>query len=97
MANRQGSSDKRLNGWERRELRQRFLRANPLCERCNARGLTVVAAEVHHRVQLAAGGDHSWPNLEGLCVECHRDASRAERGLKAKGCGPDGVPFAGWD
>ena len=93
---RPGSQNLRLNGWERQRVRALFLRLHPLCEVCEAEGRVSEATELDHRIPLAAGGDHSWPNLSGLCAEHHLAKTRRERGLGDKGCGPDGIPFAGW-
>lgn len=54
-----------------------YLRQYPLCERCEAQGLVVVAILVHHR-------DHDTQNktaenLESLCVACHEDEHKETR------------------
>lgn len=50
-----------------------FLRRHPLCNRCQSKGLTVEAAEVHHVQTIADRPDLrlDWANLEALCKPCH--------------------------
>ena len=57
--------------WHR--LRNLKLNKNPLCERCEAQGLTEGAVIVHHIVPVRDGGP-KFPKLEGLealCISCH--------------------------
>lgn len=55
-----------------------LFRANGQCERCSAPAPFLRAKdgspylEVHHRVQLANGGDDSLENAIALCPNCHR-------------------------
>lgn len=81
--------------WER--VRAAWLRAHPLCERCQARGQIVAAVLVHHRQPGAAqAGDHS--DLESLCQPCHEAEHAADRwrprdhGPALRGPGLDGYP-----
>jgi 5-methylcytosine-specific restriction enzyme A len=69
--------------WE--ALRDRFIRKNPLCARCQSRGLTVVADIVHHVVDrlLAPAMAYSWTNLESLCHGCHNKEHGKRRQGKA--------------
>ena len=56
-----------------RKLRHRKLDLNPLCEHCQAQGLTVAAEIVHHIVPVSEGGD-PFPDIAGLesiCTSCH--------------------------
>jgi 5-methylcytosine-specific restriction protein A len=55
------------------DLRDRFLRKNPLCSRCKARGEIVEAALVHHVVDRLIDPKmaYSWTNLEAVCHSCH--------------------------
>ncbi|MBC7075794.1 MAG: HNH endonuclease [Syntrophomonadaceae bacterium] len=56
-----------------RKLRAWKLRANPLCENCEANGWgPTPAAVVHHTVPIKDGGD--WMAIDGLvslCKACH--------------------------
>lgn len=62
-----------------RELRTIKLINNPLCERCEKKGLTVAAEDIHHidsftkyegnqRLYVA----YDYNNLESLCKKCHQ-------------------------
>jgi len=55
-----------------RKMRLMFLAQNPLCVDCLKRGRTQPANEVHHVVELRAGGRRLDPsNLLPLCKRCH--------------------------
>jgi 5-methylcytosine-specific restriction protein A len=62
-----------------RGVRAAFLRANPLCLLCNARGRLVAAKVVDHITPLKAGGERvDASNLQGLCVSCHNAKTARE-------------------
>ena len=62
---RDPESAKRYSGsW--RQIRARFLQANPLCEICQQRGKYTPATLVHHKQKLTNGGDNSVENLQAL-------------------------------
>ena len=50
-----------------RELRDKFLRSNPLCAKCGRGG-----EDVDHIIPIRSGGTHQWKNLQTLCRPCHR-------------------------
>lgn len=54
-----------------REIRQRFVSENPLCEECAKEGRLTPAEEVHHIIPMSHGGTHDWNNLMALCKSCH--------------------------
>lgn len=55
-----------------RKARDRYIKRNPLCERCDSRGYTEPAELVHHIVPLEDGGARLDPdNLKSLCYACH--------------------------
>ena len=60
-----------------RRIRDYKLSRNPLCERCEKRGLTEPAVLIHHR----DGNElHNHPiNLEALCNPCHEEIHKNER------------------
>ena len=62
-----------------RRVRQRYVSAHPLCERCLEQGRMIPVEEVHHKVPLAEGGTHERSNLISLCKSCHSQI-HAERG-----------------
>lgn len=69
-------------GAEWRRVREVKLSLNPLCEDCDANGLTVGATEVDHVTALSAGGTHDLANLRSLCKSCHsRKTVRCDGGL----------------
>lgn len=63
-----------------RPLREEKLRCNPLCERCEERGVSKFAKEVHHKIAFMSTADlalrdrlaFDFDNLRSLCVECHK-------------------------
>ena len=68
------------------ELRIQKLRANPLCEVCEAQGYVVPAQAVHHRHPIE--DSHSlqemkhwafmWSNLQSVCVACQARIHKEE-------------------
>ena len=62
-----------------RQNRKRFLRHNPLCKRCNEKGLTTPATEIDHIIPMCEGSDF-WneSNWQSLCHECHRKKTFAD-------------------
>ena len=55
--------------WKR--IRDRYIKAHPLCEECQKQGKLTPAEEVHHILPLSKGGDSSADNLMALCKPCH--------------------------
>ena len=67
------------NTWLR--LRARKLRDKPLCEPCEAKGLVVVATQVHHLKPFKGLHDPlrlDWDNLQSVCDACHGLATRGQ-------------------
>lgn len=68
-----------LNSKRWKLLRQEYLRAHPLCERCKADGLIRSAIDVHHKVPVESAHTlmemeqlaFDWHNLQALCIPCH--------------------------
>ena len=70
---RDPASNKRYGrAWKR--IRDRKIKANPLCEECLKNGVLKPAEEVHHIVPLADGGTSERSNLISLCRSCHMKA-----------------------
>lgn len=66
----------RTERWKR--LRQGYIMEHPLCELCEARGITTLAEDVHHKDSFAKyeGSERLWKaydanNLAALCKACH--------------------------
>jgi 5-methylcytosine-specific restriction protein A len=55
--------------WKR--IRDRYIKAHPLCEECFKYNRLNPAEEVHHIIPLAKGGTHDDDNLMSLCKACH--------------------------
>lgn len=55
--------------WKR--IRDRYIKAHPLCEECQKQGRLTVAEEVHHILPLSKGGGNETSNLMALCKSCH--------------------------
>jgi len=64
--------------WKR--IRNRYIRAHPLCERCKTNGKITPADEVHHIKPLALGGTNAEDNLMSLCKSCHSEITAREGG-----------------
>ena len=63
---RRGSAAARGYGPQWQEVRDRYLRQHPRCERCGRR-----AELVHHIVRKSEGGSDDHINLQALCRLCH--------------------------
>lgn len=67
---RDPASNKRYGrSWKR--IRDRYIKAHPLCEECDKNGRIVAAEEVHHILPLSKGGGNETSNLMALCKSCH--------------------------
>lgn len=58
-------------GSDWRKIRQRYVKNNPLCEKCFKKGILKAVEEVHHIKPLSKGGTHDECNLMSLCKSCH--------------------------
>lgn len=81
--------DRNYNKYKRNKSHARFYQSNEwktlravklsqsgyLCERCKAKGKTVLAVDVHHIVPISVDWSKRLDinNLECLCVDCHND------------------------
>jgi len=54
-----------------RRIRARYVKAHPICERCEQEGRLTPASEVHHLRELSDGGTHDFSNLQSLCKGHH--------------------------
>ena len=88
-----GDGAKALQSREYRHRRLAYLRDNPFCEACQARGIVTAAAEVDHRVPRHKGGS-TWDtsNWAGLCAECHSAKTSLDRPGGRLATGLDGWP-----
>ena len=67
---RDPNSNKRYGrAWKR--IRDRYIKAHPLCEECERNGRIKPAEEVHHILPLSKGGGNETSNLMALCKSCH--------------------------
>lgn len=64
--------------WKR--IRDRYIKAHPLCEECLKNRKTATANEVHHIRALSKGGDSCDQNLMSLCTSCHSTITAREGG-----------------
>jgi len=79
---RRGSRHERGYDSQWVKLRARKLKADPMCERCEAEGFDEVAIEVHHKVAFKGLRDPlrlAWDNLESVCKGCHQKATGARK------------------
>lgn len=84
-------SENRIAGRRLQRIRNRVLKANPLCAMCGQRA----AAEVDHIKPIYKGGSddpYSDANRQGLCLECH--AAKTARDMNRRlEIGIDGYPI----
>lgn len=73
----QRPNDKNAYGRAWKRIRDRKIKANPLCEECLTHDIMKAAEEVHHILPLADGGTSERPNLISLCRSCHMKAHEA--------------------
>ena len=67
---REPETNKRYGrAWKR--VRDKFIKAHPLCEECKRAGKLTPAEEVHHILPLSCGGTNDVKNLMALCKACH--------------------------
>jgi 5-methylcytosine-specific restriction protein A len=93
--NRNSKTIQRIRGRTLQMLRERLLRANPLCVSCTSKGYVTAATELDHIKALCNGGTNDDSNLQGLCKTCHEDKTAADLGHKVKvTVGVDGWPLA---
>lgn len=70
-------------------LRDWKISLNPLCERCEKKGIFKPSVEVHHKKTVEEYPELALhlENLESLCKECHGQETRKEEQLKRKSGG----------
>ena len=72
-----------------RDLRNYYLRRNPLCEVCLEHGRVVPAEHVHHKLIFARGRDErhkeqlllNEENLISVCKKCHQALHKKDNGM----------------
>lgn len=79
------SRTKRITGTTLQNIRKKHFRDNPLCVDCEKQGITRLAVELDHIVELADGGAESEANRQGLCKDCHTAKSAAQARLRRSG------------
>ena len=68
-----------LNSKRWKMLRQHYLQAHPLCERCLLEGFNTAAVDIHHKTPCESAHSDAemeqlcfdQSNLEALCIPCH--------------------------
>jgi 5-methylcytosine-specific restriction endonuclease McrA len=73
------TSATRMRGDAWMKVRERVLKANPLCVHCKRAGWVTAATEVDHEVPLSKGGNNDDANLQGLCHDCHAAKTKTEQ------------------
>jgi 5-methylcytosine-specific restriction protein A len=71
-------------------LRDYYIKHNPLCERCLENGIVKPAQQVHHKIEFLSGrtDDERWrllldeDNLQSLCTKCHTEIHNERNKLK---------------
>lgn len=75
---------KMINSVRWRQLRSKKLQANPVCEVCEANGLSTLATEIHHVIPVESVAHElgmrqlmfGYTNLQSLCHSCHVEVHR---------------------
>lgn len=75
---------KMINSNKWKLLRTRKIQNNPICEVCEANGLSTPATEVHHKTPVESVSHElgmkqlmfSYDNLQSLCHSCHSEIHR---------------------
>ncbi len=83
---RRGSAQER--GYDARwhKLRAWYVRQHPLCQDCEARGLTVVVDEVDHVIPINGPNDQlrlDVMNLRSRCKACHAKKTRIDGWIRS--------------
>lgn len=69
-----------------RNLREAYMKQNPLCEECLKKGKVTPASSVHHIKSPFKGGELNkvlfldYNNLQSICHECHAEIHNKEQG-----------------
>lgn len=86
---KQGEIQKLYNSSKWVKLRNAYLMMHPLCEICEAKGLTVAAQEIHHIKPISTADDilemmdiaYNPNNLQALCIKCHHEIHKNLKNL----------------
>ncbi|HZK89764.1 MAG TPA: HNH endonuclease signature motif containing protein [Stellaceae bacterium] len=63
------------------KVRNAFIKAHPLCQHCEAKGLVVAASEVDHVIPIPVDPSRRLDptNLSAICRSCHRAKTAADQ------------------
>lgn len=90
------SASARGYGHKWRQYREAFLKSNPFCVKCQARGRVSAANTVDHITPHRGDPSLFWnpENHQALCAACHSGPKQAEdhRGF-SEAVGADGLPI----
>jgi 5-methylcytosine-specific restriction protein A len=88
----------RIRGRALQARRERHKRSNPLCVRCQAKGIVRPWTQLDHVKALVNGGTDTDDNLQGLCDDCHAAKTAEDMGqTKRQTIGTDGWPVGGYE
>lgn len=73
-----GSSDKRAPESVRTKRRLKLWTQDPCCQHCRRLTDYPWGFELDHTVPLHQGGQDTEENSQVLCIECHKEKSKAE-------------------
>jgi 5-methylcytosine-specific restriction protein A len=83
----------RIRGSRLQKLRRDTFQRNPLCVKCEERGVIRAATQRDHVIALCNGGQDTQENSQGLCDECHGEKTAQDMGHTPKpAIGVDGWP-----
>ena len=86
----------RIRGRRLQRMRAEHFRKNPLCLRCQAKGIIRLATALDHVTPLAKEKRPDAPDMprQGLCKECHDTKTAEDFGLRNRiRYGVDGNPI----
>lgn len=71
-------------------LRDRYIKNHPFCERCAEKGIIKLAQQVHHKIEFLTGltDEDKWrllldeDNLQSLCTNCHNEIHNERRKVR---------------
>ena len=84
MLDRRPGATERTRGNTWMKIRERWLRAHPLCVECERQGRVSAATQLDHITPLGDGGADDESNYQGLCEPCHKAKTAEENSARVR-------------